>query len=202
MPLEIKGGVIAPSKMTCERCPLFRDCQFDQPRMGGFKGTRPHYIGYRKIADRTELNGANEDITTCFNFVEAVQKRMRVGRGLREEGKDGDIIKVIAQEGEWIHNHYVNVGVNQRGEIVKPQPHLIEAFKKAGRKVAPDHLSPAVTWDDVKLSIQVPNFEEVQARVTGRSQSILAQELEEQGAEDSAEDQAWEELQARKAAGR
>lgn len=196
MPYETKGGVIAPVLLTCQTCEFNGMCRFDQKRLGGFKGEGPKYIGYRLITDRTERNSAKEDTMTCFNFVNALQRRMLHGQALRADGKDGEIIKVVAQEGEAITRR-IRVGMNSRGEIVRPQAEIIEALKKSGHKVATDDMTHPTTWREVEYKATVPRFAEEAAKINGYSQGLLARELSEQQMEDAAEDEAWEQARAK-----
>lgn len=205
MSYTMKRGIIAPSHMTCATCAFAPDCQFDVRQRGGFKGDGPKYIGYRLITDRAEMNGAKEDTTTCFNFIESgLQKRMTVGRNLRDDGKDGDRIKIIAQEEAGPDNwkttvkQSAEVGFNLRGEIVKPQPHLVEHFKRAGYKVSTELMSPVAEWRVVEWEVPVPKFREEQARVTGYKQSVMARELAEEEAAVQDDDEAWERARAKK----
>jgi len=205
MPLEIKGGVIAPASMTCDICPLVTKCLFDQKRLGGFKrpGERAHYIGYRLITDKTERNavsvGAKEDFCTCFNFVEVLQDRMLAGQALRAEGKDGEIVAVIAQEGGMIRQRH-RVGYNARGEVIRPQLEIIEALKAVkGLKLNLDDNSLAVGFKSVVVEVPVPRYDEVLATVGDYGQEIMARAMAEQEMRQETDELAWQEVQKRMA---
>jgi len=191
--------------MTCKTCPLNKDCAFDLRQRGGFKGEGPKYIGYRLITDSAEQTGSKEDTATCFGFIDSgLQKRMTTGRNLRDDGKDGELVKIIAQEeagpDHWktVIKQAVIVGFSLRGEIVKPQTHLIEYLEKAGYKVSREAAVQAIDFKEVEYEIPVPKFVKEQAKIQGYKQSVMARELAEQNQEEDADDKAWEEAQARK----
>lgn len=198
MPYQLKGGVIAPSLKTCGNCDLRADCQFDRRRMGGFKGEGPKYIGYRIITDRTEQNGAKEDTLSCFNFITSgLMKRMHVGRQQRDDGRDGDLVKIIAQEEPGADNWKTTirktmlVGFNVRGEIVKPQTVTIPHLEASGFKVCMDAATVVVEWKDIEYEEPVPKYAEETNRVSGSKQRIMQREMQEQEIDDDADDQAY-----------
>lgn len=201
MPYQVKGGVIAPEEKSCETCAFKKMCLFDRRDRGGFKGKGPRYIGYVIITDRVELNGAKRDFTTCWNFIESgLQKRLSVGRQLREDGKDGEIVRIIAQEGESFTGT-VLVGKNANGEIVRPAEEIRAALEASGHKIASSPMAQAVGPPvTVEYKVTVPRWADWNARIGGFQQSILAEELSHEQAVDVAEEQAMEAVMSKKKA--
>ncbi len=208
MAYEITNGEVVPSQLSCKTCPFFTgntpikglkrsQCRFDQKRLGGFKGTRPHYIGYRIITDRVENHVAKEDIMLCTNFVRNVQDRMDFGAAQRAKGLDGEIIKIIAQEGEDITLR-TRVAVNASGDIVRPNRELKDKLVASGYKIAPDNAT-VIDYKDVTYKTTVPSFQDEQKRIRGYSDGILQREHMEQGAMDDVEDALWQAAQKKMA---
>jgi hypothetical protein len=195
MPYQVKGGVIAPASVTCDTCQVARNCNFDRKRLGGFKGPgqRARNIGFRLITDGAEGHEVQEGVMSCFQFVEVMNHRMLNGRALRDSGKDGEAIAVIAQEGGTVR-HQTRVGVNGRGEVIRPHPTLIEPLKAAGHKVNREDRNPAVEYIDVTLTLTVPPFGKV-ASASAYKQEILEREMARQQAEEEAEDAAFGRLE-------
>jgi hypothetical protein len=77
-------------------CPVYDRCPFHLKKLGGFKDHGPRNVGYYL---RTHEGHAKEDFTPCYHFVATLVERMRAGQRDRENGKNGEIIEVIAQEG-------------------------------------------------------------------------------------------------------
>lgn len=169
---------------------------FDQPRYGGFKGDRPHYIGYRLITDAVENHSAKEDYCTCHNFVEVFRDRMITGMTQRLQGKDGELVKIIKQEGETIERR-VRVGFNSIGEIVRPQAEIVDDLKKSGYKVSANDNAAVVNWKDVTYRTVVPNYLEVAGRLNSYSDLLMKREMEEQALEGEAEEVAWQAAKAK-----
>jgi hypothetical protein len=81
-------------------CPVWDSCRFDRPEYGGFKGTRPHFIGYYL---RAIDGGAKRDVCACFSFINTLQPRMDDGMAMRLKGESRyETVKIVAQEGEVI----------------------------------------------------------------------------------------------------
>jgi len=79
-------------------CPVWDSCRFHRKEYGGFKGTRPHFIGYFL---RDIEGGAKRDRCACFTFVAALQPIMDFGLMMRQQGKPNyPVVKIVAQEGE------------------------------------------------------------------------------------------------------
>jgi hypothetical protein len=159
--------------------------------MGGFKGTRPHYIGYRLITDKPNGHRSKEDDCTCFTYTEALLDRQESGETQRRAKLDGEIVVVFAQEGDTITKS-ISVGFNSRGEIIKPQPSIVAGLRAAGHTVNLDDKSPAVSSGDVMYHAKVPKFTDQESAMSAYSQLILQREMERQDAEREANDEAWE----------
>lgn len=192
-------GRVDRKTTTCSNCPWKDgDCIFDQPKNGGFKGDGPRYIGYRLITDGAEDHTPKEDTIICYDAIEALKERMIFGKQQRERGRDGELIKIIAQQGEMIRR-VANVGINAAGQIVRPQPHLAEYMKKAGHKVSTAPTDVVVTWQNVEFDAPVPSYEEEKNRQTGYKRTIIERERMDESAETDAEDAAYEAARARRA---
>jgi hypothetical protein len=139
-------------------CPMAEQCAFDRPGSGGFKfKSGPHYIGFRIIdpADGTAM----QDVTMCHNYVLTLQKRADAGAAQRRvsNGRRGEIIRVIAQEGEEIVTAF-NVPVNAAGEVINVMPEHIPIFKENGVKFSLVPKQEPVTWKSLELRRTVPHF--------------------------------------------
>lgn len=95
----------APSGDSDERipgvrgCPMWGSCRFDLSKFGGFKKQGPHNIGYFL---QTHEGKRKEDEMSCFRFVGTMQARMDSGIEQRQKGMQGEIVQIVAQEGEMI----------------------------------------------------------------------------------------------------
>ncbi len=113
---EIKQAGLDPSAVACcapsgdapnairgvRGCNAYNECPFHMKKFNHGKWTRgegPRYVGYRLFT--VEGHKAENDMR-CFDFVRTMLKRMRVGQQEREEGRVGEIIRIVAQEGEMI----------------------------------------------------------------------------------------------------
>lgn len=207
MAYEVTGGRVVASSLSCKNCPYFKvskkafqknnpQCQFDKPANGGFKGTRPHYIKYRIITDAVENHSAKEDFMLCTNWTENMQRRAAFGAAQRAEGKDGEIIKIVGQEGDPIELR-TNVAVNSLGEIVKPNAELAKRLEDSGYVIAPDTRSVAVENKEIVYKTVVPNYELEQRKIKGYSDAILKRELDESTAAEDEDDAKWERARAK-----
>lgn len=149
-------------RRACISCPQYDKCLFHLKRMGGFKANERfatrgrHNVGYQLLTDRTERNAAKVDQCSCEVFVETLQDRMLNGRNLREAGKDGEVIRICAQEGETIKRTF-QVGFNVHGEVVRPQLMLVPALKAADYKVNLSDMAVA-EFRKVALEMEIPVF--------------------------------------------
>lgn len=90
----------APSRPGITRgCPLWKACRFNLPRMGGFKGKGPKYVGYSLT---THEGDRKQDSMTCHSFVRTMQSRMDAGVVAKQQGRPYEIIRIVAQEGQMI----------------------------------------------------------------------------------------------------
>jgi len=130
------GGEEAKSK-GLRPCPVWDTCQHHLRSMGGFKGTGPHYIGYRYIdpADGT----ATEDILTCHAWTMTMQGKADANAALRRKtgGRHGAVIRIIAQEPEiaaklGVPDHIMQryqLPINIKGQVIKQLPEMQELLK-------------------------------------------------------------------------
>lgn len=189
---------------ACHDCDCWGKCLFHLKRLGGFKGQIPRgqrrkNIGYRLITDGAENYGAKEDYTVCQAFVEVLQDRMLTGQRLRSEGKEGEFVSVIAQEGEVINQRF-DVGFNARNQVIRAQPSIIAALEEAGYKVNLDDRSPAVEFRPVTIKVTVPPYREPMAISNEYTLDLLAKEKQRLSAEEEMADEAWKRARARHAA--
>lgn len=85
-------------------CPVADDCRFHLTSMGGFRApdgeagaSRPHNVGYYLETDEGTVK---EDWCSCHVFVRILQARADAGAALRLKGKPGELVQIVAQEGE------------------------------------------------------------------------------------------------------
>ncbi len=147
---------------ACHSCPQHPKCMFHQPKLGGFKNNDRyetkgrHNIGYQLLTDKTNQNAAAVNFMSCEMFTETMLDRMRQGRDLREQGLDGEVIRIHAQEGDPI-KQTLRVGFNSRGEVVRPMAVHIEPLEAAGYKI--NHQDQvALEFRKVTIVIPVPVY--------------------------------------------
>lgn len=127
---ELRENNLDPERVACchrtvegevRGCPVWRDCQFQNKNRGGFKGQGPKNVGFYLRTTKDEGSRSMESFMPCYGFVLALQARMNFGRAQREEGKDHEVIRIIAQQGEPIVvRRYESVaadGGNRSGDI-------------------------------------------------------------------------------------
>jgi len=126
-------------------CQHHENCIFRFRRFGGFRddpgGARN--IGYFL---QTHEGNKKEAVASCHFFMQRLYDRMRAGERDRQDGKNGEIIQVIAQEGEIIHRQ-MTVNVNEGKLPVQPAKYEkktftgpVPAFPRPGQR-------PAVHYD-------------------------------------------------------
>jgi hypothetical protein len=105
-------------------CNVSERCPYHLTRYGGFRGIRPHNVGvYIKPNDGSMRQ--NCTYMPCFLTIETqLLGRMRAGRDAIEEGKNGELIQIIAQEGQtirrknWVRNEAESTRDNWVGKQV------------------------------------------------------------------------------------
>ena len=110
-------GSCAPPGPGVQGCQSYARCIFRLTRFGGFRDRGPRNIGYFL---QTHESMKKEDECSCFQFMQRLYDRMRAGERDRQDGKNGEIIQVIAVEpgldhklsGEKIHRA-VTVNINE-----------------------------------------------------------------------------------------
>lgn len=148
-----------PIKDQRRGCPVWDTCRFDHRSMGAFKGQGPRYIGYRIIDPALGDLGTNQDVHACYAFVHGLQKRADFGAAARREsgGRRGEVIRVIAQEGDIIETRY-DLPINGKGEVVNVMPEMVEMLKENGIKFSlmPNEVSIGRRMFELKR--KVPHF--------------------------------------------
>ena len=141
-------------------CNQWDRCPFALTKNGGFKGVswRPKNIVYY-LEPNDGTTHAKEDILPCFLYSQLLQNKARDGRLDIEEGRNGEIIQIIGQEGEmYTENALVKINPadpaqtsgwkNQQTEKVCPEyvypttlaglAHERDIRKKARERMAAD----------------------------------------------------------------
>ena len=143
---EIQEAGLDPVKVSCcakpidgqvRGCAMEGLCRFDRKNMGGFKGQGPHYVGYRVMDPATGDLGTNQGSHLCFAWIHGFQKRADFGAAARREsnGARGEVIRIIAQEGEEIPGGVRhNLPINNKGEVVNVMPEMVENLKRSDIK--------------------------------------------------------------------
>lgn len=96
-------GTCAPLGKGTRGCAYYEECPFHRTKWGGFKDHGPRNVGY--FLQTTDFKRV-EGIVSCYRFVSTLLGRMKDGNRAREDGKNGEIIRIIAQEGEKIAAKY------------------------------------------------------------------------------------------------
>jgi hypothetical protein len=94
-----KYGSCSPKGAGNVGCSHFSSCPFDRKQFGGFKGTRPHNVGYYI---RPLSGPAKTDWMSCYQFCAGLYRRMRAGLVAAAEGQRGEVIRIIGKEGDEI----------------------------------------------------------------------------------------------------
>jgi hypothetical protein len=92
-------------------CNQWDRCPFGLTRNGGFKGVswRPKNIIYY-LEPNDGTTHAKEDMMPCFLYAQLLQNKARDGRLDLEEGRNGEIIQIIGQEGDtYTENAFVKI---------------------------------------------------------------------------------------------
>lgn len=195
---DLRNPAIRQERGGCADCPQWDKCLFNNRRYGGFKAQGHHNVGYRLITDRAELNSAKEDFVSCEIFTDVILDRMLNGRELRARGLDGEVISIIAQEGETVSQRF-QVPFNSRSEVVRPQRHLVEPLKKAGWKVNLDDLTSPAEFRYVTLEIEVPAWKSPGVLRDDYSLTLVERERSREKSEDDIETEAWQQAKVRQA---
>ena len=186
MPYQITGSVIAPISVTCDTCEVARQCQFHLKRNGGFKGPgqRARTVGYLLVTDAADGHKPKRDFMGCVDFVNTLLPRQRLGRARREEGKDGEMISIIGQEGDLIEMTS-EMAYNSRGQIIKPMAEYVECLRESGHDVNVDDNSLPVNYRRVRWKQRIPKYGESVGGSDYRD-SIYAEAAQLQQAENDA----------------
>lgn len=143
--LDLKRvGTCAVKSKGVRGCSLWDSCRFHMKRNGGFKGTRPHNIGYFY----RPLDGPPKvDICSCMTFIRSMQPQMDEGLALRMQGKRHQVVRIVAQEGEPVKVRQSPQKVDAKGNvttqhIVKeipvptfPDPTELDGFMEYEREI-------------------------------------------------------------------
>jgi hypothetical protein len=76
-------------------CPHWDRCIFRMARWGDFRGNGPRGVGYVLV---THEGSKKEDDAYCYWYMSRLHDRARAGQMQREEGKNGELIQIVALE--------------------------------------------------------------------------------------------------------
>ena len=165
---EVEAAGMDPARTTCchvhklgevQGCPMAGDCHFDRPRLGGFKFVRgPRNIGYRAITGDRLVTGepvVKEDWCSCYTWVRTLQSRADFGDEQRRKNKPGELISVIAQEGEEIVTK-IEFPFNIDGKVIRQDRRMFAILEKQGIPVDMNDRREAAYYDYVKVRMEVP----------------------------------------------
>jgi len=105
-------GSCAPPSKGVRGCSHYEKCIFRLTKNGGFRDLGPRNIGFYH---QTHEGHKRQEFMACFTFMQTLYERMRAGIRDREDGLNGEIIRIVAQEGQLIrpkHTINVNAGTN------------------------------------------------------------------------------------------
>lgn len=117
--LTLVGSCAPPDKMTRTLgCQYYEQCIFRYRKNGGFRDAGPKNIGYfHQTHEGTQI----ENEGSCHFFMARLYDRQWAGERDRRDGLNGEIIEIIAQEGETIHKRVI-VNVNAPPYVEKAGP--------------------------------------------------------------------------------
>jgi hypothetical protein len=157
-------------------CPMWTDCHFDEPRMGGFKGSGPRYIGYQLATGDTLPSGdpvVVEGSCMCHVFVRTLQDRMLEGETLRRRGKPGEYIRVCAQEGDSV-SVKLEFPFNIDGKVIKQDQRMFKILEDQRIPIDRNDKREASYWDYLVVKMPVPTHPRPGERqATTYAQSII-----------------------------
>jgi hypothetical protein len=131
-------GSCAPPSKGVRGCSQYDKCIFRLTKNGGFRDQGPKHVGF---FHETHEGHRRQEFMACFTFMQTMYERMRSGIRDREDGLRGEIIRVIAQEGETIRPK-LQVNLNEGTAL----PH------KWARKTDPKVVPPFPRPHDADLS--------------------------------------------------
>jgi hypothetical protein len=167
---EIKAAGLNPEKVcSCSptikgsgirSCAMEGACKFDRPRYGGFKFTRgPCNIGFEVITGDTLPSGEaviQQGACPCYVWVSRFQKRAEFGAAQRADGKPGEIITIIGQEGDEIEMQ-IEMPINVNGEVIKQTRDMFDTLDRQGIKINRDDRRDAFGYVMVAVTDTVPH---------------------------------------------
>ena len=195
-PTVTQDALTRNQRGLCADCPDYKKCLFFMPRHGGFRNQGPRHVIYRLKTDAAENENWKEDFCSCQDFVAGgLQDRMVTGRQQRAMGLKGEIITIITDR-NWC-TQGMEMGFNNRNEIVNPHANLVEDLKAAGYKLNLNDIAPAAQFREVTFRRNVPEYRALPKGQSGYSQKIAAEEAQHEAADEQEDAMAWEEHMAR-----
>ena len=124
-------GSCAPASKGVCGCDHYEKCIFRLTKNGGFRDHGPKNVGF---FHETHEGHRRQEFMACFSFMQTMYERMRSGIRDREDGLNGEIIRIIAQEGDTIrpkHNVNLNEGTTLPHKWArKTDPIVVPAFPR------------------------------------------------------------------------
>lgn len=94
------GSCSEPIKGQNQGCAFWHKCIFQSHKNGGFRGHGPMNVGY---FHQTHEGRKVENEVSCELFMDKLFERQRAGQRDREDGKNGEIIRIVAIEAGLSH---------------------------------------------------------------------------------------------------
>lgn len=93
-------GSCSPPISGVSGCKFYDQCIFRFKKNGGFRDKGPVGVGYYH---RTHEGRQHENDVPCHFFMKKMYHRMRDGERDRQDGRNGEIVQIIAIEPGWDH---------------------------------------------------------------------------------------------------
>lgn len=134
-------GSCAPPSKGVRGCAAYEKCIFRLTKNGGFRDHGPKNIAF---FHETHEGHRRQEYMACFTFHQVLYERARAGQRDREDGLNGEIIRVVAQEGQ-MYRPKLRVNKNE-GKLGLPplwvredSPRPVPAFPRPGEMVGNEY---------------------------------------------------------------
>lgn len=175
------GSCHASDGHNVRGCPFWDSCRFDRKDWGGFKGDRPHNVGYFV---RTHEGRKKTDYIACYGFVAALQPRMIEGMSAELRGERHEFIRIIGQEGSEIPIKILREKDLEPGQPWNAPREIIAEFKKIRIPTYPDPATADAMLDyEKELEKLMSALPEMQGQMVGIELAEAVKPLSELEAE-------------------
>lgn len=153
-------GSCAPPSKGVRGCPHYEKCIFRLTKNGGFRDQGPRNIGF---FHQTHEGHRRQEFMSCFTFMQVLYERMRSGIRDREDGLEGEIIRIVAQEGGTIRQK-LRVNKNEGNKALAPEwirktdPIKVPAFQRPHQRDMGDYDSFLVN-EERKRQLDDPDLQ-------------------------------------------